>query len=411
MKILYLLEYFPRKISQTFVVNEMIALQKMGVDVAVAAFNTETVFHDVIHKNNLLDKRTVIYGTASPWRRLIISLLLILKIFLTDPRTAFRVLRLSIKKRYAPNVVIHALSALSKIKEIRDIDCIHISFPNRVYIAVGELAYDLWQIPFTATYRARDIYSDITYRRFSPDCSAIITISQFNKENLQKVIPFHADIPVIHSAINPDFFIPRQKPSAINKIRIGFIGRFIPKKGGRYLIDAATYLNAKKIPFSLRFVGDGPEVELYKERIEEQGLSDHVKLLGNLPQQDIRLFLAELDVFVLPCITDQEGNRDILPNVLKEAMAAEVPVITTHINGIEELVEDGVNGVLVPQKSPESIGVALTRFYNDPDSLTKIGKAGRRKIVAEFNVTDEAAKLRSVFSQIIAGRDNNAALN
>jgi glycosyltransferase involved in cell wall biosynthesis len=123
--------------------------------------------------------------------------------------------------------------------------------------------------------------------------------------------------------------------------------------------------------------------------------------MGFLQQGEIKEFLDRSTVSVLPCVTSSNGRKDILPNFLKEAMSMEVPVVTSRINGIEELVDDGINGILVPPENPEAIADAIVLLFSNPDLRKKMGKEARKKIQKDFNVRVEAKKLEAIFKTAV----------
>jgi len=116
--------------------------------------------------------------------------------------------------------------------------------------------------------------------------------------------------------------------------------------------------------------------------------------------------LTLFTLFNLPCIVEKGSNRDILPNVLKEAMSMQIPVITSKVSGIEELVENNVNGILVPQKNPLAIADAIEKMLNSPNLMRKIGRAGKQKVIKEFNIKKETKKLEKMFREIVSSNLN-----
>jgi glycosyltransferase involved in cell wall biosynthesis len=101
----------------------------------------------------------------------------------------------------------------------------------------------------------------------------------------------------------------------------------------------------------------------------------------------------------LPSIASASGLEDVLSNALKEAMAMQVPVITTKVHAIEELVDDGINGILVPQHDPEAIADAIAKILNNPDLGNRMGEEGRKKIEKGFNIKIETGKLEEIFKE------------
>ena len=110
--------------------------------------------------------------------------------------------------------------------------------------------------------------------------------------------------------------------------------------------------------------------------------------------------VANSDIFVLPCIRSKNGDMDGTPTALMEAMALEVPVISTKISGIPELIENGKEGFLVEAENVEQLANALKILLQDEDMRTKMGRRGRKKIEEKFNIHKEVEKLERVWNEI-----------
>ena len=141
---------------------------------------------------------------------------------------------------------------------------------------------------------------------------------------------------------------------------------------------------------------------LWVDMAERLGLAGCVEFAGYRSQADVREYLRRSDVFVLPSFA--EG----VPVVLMEAMAAGVPVVTTRIAGVSELVEDGVSGYLVPPSDSAPLARAIAALLDDPALRARFGAAGRATVEREFDVHREAAWLLAVMSGAIEGRTEGA---
>jgi glycosyltransferase involved in cell wall biosynthesis len=162
------------------------------------------------------------------------------------------------------------------------------------------------------------------------------------------------------------------------------------------LLDAIKQLQASHPDIKLTVVGDGPERRDFEHRASALGIADRVEFVGYQSQSQVRERLSATDVFVLPSFA--EG----VPVVLMEAMAAGVPVVTTRIAGVAELVADGTSGRLVPPGDIDSLAYAINDLLNDPDKRNTYGQAGRAKVAAEFNITKESVWLRRVMTSALA---------
>lgn len=163
------------------------------------------------------------------------------------------------------------------------------------------------------------------------------------------------------------------------------------------LLDAIGRLRHRHPQLHLTLIGDGPDRASLEARVSAEGLNEVVSFLGYRSQDEVAAELARTDVFVLPSFA--EG----VPVVLMEAMAAQVPVVTTQIAGVPELVEDGTSGRLVPPGDSEALAKALSELLSDPDRRRSLGAVGRSKVSANYDMRKEAAWL----SQIIESYANN----
>lgn len=195
---------------------------------------------------------------------------------------------------------------------------------------------------------------------------------------------------IVHCALNPDFYDRTNLERRPGK-HILFIGRLSGVKGAPILLEALAALRAKHPDLSLTFVGDGPERLELEAKTDALKMREAVTFAGFRSQDEVAKYLAKADIFALPSFA--EG----VPVVLMEAMASKVPVVTTRIAGIAELVEDGVSGLLVSPGDVEGLVECLDQLLNDHDSRARMGEAGRQFVLSEFNIKTETARLNGLF--------------
>jgi glycosyltransferase involved in cell wall biosynthesis len=185
-------------------------------------------------------------------------------------------------------------------------------------------------------------------------------------------------------------------------LQILSVGRLVEKKGQIDLIDAVSLLREKGVAFECRIVGEGPLRSELEARIAQSGLQDSVHLMGGLPQSQVLGLLREwTDIFVLPCVIAGNGDRDGMPVSLAEAMAMELPVISTDIVGIRELVRPGT-GILVAPHDPPAIAKALSTIAaQGPLTIMRMGQKGREVVDQEFNLLKGTQQLAGYFRQAI----------
>lgn len=172
---------------------------------------------------------------------------------------------------------------------------------------------------------------------------------------------------------------------------VAVIARLAPQKGIRYFIKAAALLKEQQIIFLI--IGDGPLREELKAEVETLGLKDRVFFTGH--RSNIEEILPCLDVLVLPSVT--EG----LPLVILEAMAAGCPVVATKVGGIPEVVNDGVNGLLVEPQNPEQLATAITELINDDIKAAQLGKRGRKIVQQNYTIEQMLDQTMALYSSIL----------
>jgi glycosyltransferase involved in cell wall biosynthesis len=145
--------------------------------------------------------------------------------------------------------------------------------------------------------------------------------------------------------------------------------------------------------------------------INEYQLQEYVQLPGVIFQEQLVDYLSQANLFVLPCITAGNGDRDGVPVSLMEAMAMGLPVVSTYVSGIPELIEDGRSGLLVQEKEAVALADAMQRLMEDEALCLRLGQAGRQKVAAEFNLDKTSAQLAELFKHCLAEGDFQTAQN
>ena len=173
--------------------------------------------------------------------------------------------------------------------------------------------------------------------------------------------------------------------------RILCVGRLTSAKGQALLIRAVAELSRRRLPVEAVFVGDGPTRAILQELAQSLGIGERVVFTGSVGQDTIRSQYAAADLFCLPSLA--EG----VPVVLMEAMAMGLPVVTTRIMGTPELVDDGVSGLLVSPGRVDELARALAELISAPDRREAMGRAGREKVCAEFEIEQSARRVHELF--------------
>lgn len=263
--------------------------------------------------------------------------------------------------------------------------------------------HEFFGIPYSFTAHANDIFAPrdfaISLQKLIAGAAAVVTVSDYAVALLRERFPEGAGkVHRVYNGIDLSRFAANQP--APGKPLVISVGRLIEKKGFADLIDACALLKSRGVEFECRIVGEGPLGEQLRGRIENAGLAGTVELTGPQSQVEIAQLLRYSTLFVLPCVRETDGAMDNLPTVIMEAMAAGVPVVSTPLAGIPEMVQPGINGELVPERDPAALADAIAALLSDPARASELGARGREIAREKFSVETNVRQLRQLFSQL-----------
>jgi glycosyltransferase involved in cell wall biosynthesis len=193
--------------------------------------------------------------------------------------------------------------------------------------------------------------------------------------------------------VDPQLFSPRPARLAPETFEILCVGRLTPAKGQHLLIDAVNMLARQGCRVRLRLVGSGPDEASLRKHATHSEFPECIVFESAVNQDRIRTLYAAADLFCLPSFA--EG----LPVVLMEAMAMEIPCVTTCITGIPELIRDGVDGLLVAPSDLEALVEALAKLMDDAPLRERIGKSGRMCVLERYDLRRNVEKLAGIFAE------------
>jgi colanic acid/amylovoran biosynthesis glycosyltransferase len=261
-------------------------------------------------------------------------------------------------------------------------------------------------IGFSFTAHANDIFAPkpftVSLGKLVEAARAVVTVSDFGVAYLQEKFP--ASSSKIHRVYNGiDLARFERATFATEPPGIIAVGRLIEKKGFAELIEACRLLAARGIVLRCEIIGEGPlEAEL-QSRIVAAGLTTSVRLTGLLPQPEVIRRLARSGVFALPCVPEAGGGMDNLPTLVMEAMAAGLPVISTPLAGVPEMVREGMTGFLVPEHDPAALAAALAQVLADRSLAQSLGAAGAALAAQRFAIEPNVRALRALFASMGGG--------
>ena len=205
-----------------------------------------------------------------------------------------------------------------------------------------------------------------------------------------------AKITRIYNGIELDDF-PVAQPERSGPLRIVSVGRLIEFKGFQYLLEAVTQLNQRGVEVEVKIIGEGPMRFLLEQEISANGLLN-VELCSMRSQKQIQRELAAANLFVLASISDYKGACDILPTVITEAMACRLPVVSTTLTGIPEMVSHGETGLLVEPGDAYALADAIMELSTDAARRKAMGEAGRARAEKLFSLKTTARELAEKFT-------------
>lgn len=390
-RIAYLTGEYPA-VSHTFILREVLALRALGHDVRTCSIRRTGPEHHRGPDEKAAAETTfyVLDAAKNP-----AQLLSALGWALARPGRFWQTIRLALKTRPAGIKatvwqIFYLLEAMVLARHCTrgGVTAIHNHFAM-ASSSVAMLASCLSGIPYSFTLHGPADFLDtgrwhlgekIAQARF------VACISHFCKSQgmLFSDARHWPRLHIVHCGVEPDRYAPTDRPAGHEVL---FIGRLAAAKGVPVLLEAFAKARARCPEARLTLVGDGPARRALEARSRELGLSDAVRFTGYLSQDEVAAELARCDLFALPSFA--EG----VPVVLMEAMASARPVLTTRIAGIPELVEDGVSGRIVAPGDADLFAEAMVDILDSPERAAEMGRAGRQKVMAEFDVRQEAEKL------------------
>ena len=280
----------------------------------------------------------------------------------------------------------------------RGIQHLHAHFATAAASA-ARLASHFAQVPYTFTAHAKDIFHETVrpddLRRKLADAGTTITVSDFNRDYLQRTYgAAAARVERIYNGLDLELF-PHTSPAEREPLIVA-VGRLVEKKGFGDLVEACALLTSRGVALDCAIVGTGPLEPALQALILERRLQEHVHLLGPRPRSEVVALVRNAAAFAAPCVVAADGDRDGLPTVLVEAMALGTPCVSTDVTGIPELLADDC-GIVVPQRDPASLAVALERLLTDTAVRVRLATRARARVEADFDIRCTAARLRTIF--------------
>jgi glycosyltransferase involved in cell wall biosynthesis len=397
----YIIKMFPR-LSETFILNEILELEAQGL--ALRIFSMKRPTEAVAHEKVKTVKSPIRYlpetFRQSPLR--IVSCQC--HVWRRFPKAWRRQLRNAVRRSRSDgdsSDLTAFFQACCVVREMGDVRHFHAHYAN-VPAKLALLVQRLSGCSYSITTHAKDIFQN------DPFASAkllermgrarfIVANSRFSAAHIRTGLNGQGKIRVVYNGLDLKAF-PLRKTEPERPALLG-VGRLVEKKGFSDLVHACQILKSRGLKFCCEIVGTGAGSAQLKEQIRSCQVGDCIQLVGPLPQEVLRERYERAMVFVLPCVRAKDGDRDILPNVIKEAMAVGVPVVTSRLEGIDELVEDEVSGLLVEPGDVTGLAARIERLLREPQLRLRLSRGARVVIEERFDRRINFAQLRNLLTE------------
>jgi len=397
---MYLVTRFPT-VTETFVVNEWWELSsRFPLEFAALVKQRQPALHE---RTRRLLPRVLFVGLLSPGTVRANAAFLV-----REPRlyagTLLTLLRGSHRTpmggKLKGAVAFWKAVRLAQLSQELGVRHVHAHFVNQPATAAWVI-HRLTGVSFSITAHANDLFAGPAMLETKVrEAAFVATISEYNVAFLRQRIPVGGRIEVVHCGVELDRFAFHERSTSS---RLLCVARLVDTKGHADLLRAFAALADDLPRLRLDLVGEGPEAPRLAALCRELGISDRVRFHGPLPSDEVGKLMQESDLFVLASIPHRSGAMDGIPVALMEAMASGVPVVTTGLSGIPELVSDGETGLLVPPGRPDALAAAIRRLVEDRDLARRLAHEGRHVVGERFSLVSEVDRLGDLLEQVASG--------
>lgn len=400
-KVAFIMSRFP-KLTETFILYEIIALEELGLKTEIYPLLRER--QPVSHPEAAqMVKRANFHPFLS------LKILFAQLYFMAKRPSAYLKVWLEVISGTwgSLNFLVGAIGVFPKsvrfAYEMQKKGVTHVHAHFATHPAVSALIINrLVNIPFSFTAHGSDLHVERRMLDRKIEASAFtVAISEYNKELMVSECgeDLRHKIHVIHCGVDLDAFKESTKYNPQGQLNILCVASFEEVKGHKYLIEACHFLKQNRVEFRCNLVGDGPLMQEIKGLVDRLGLTDECILHGPMSRKQVIAMLDSADIFALPSVPTKNGKREGIPVVLMEAMACGLPVVSSKLSGIPELVAHGESGLLIPPCDAIALAEAFYYLHCNPEQRTQMGTKGRMTIMNEFDLRANAAKLAEHFVQ------------
>jgi glycosyltransferase involved in cell wall biosynthesis len=399
MKISYLISRYPA-VSHTFIHREILAMRELGHTLEIASINPPD---SELPADDHFESSRVFYVKPAGWKRALVSHA---QALFSTPLAYLRGLLYAIRLSTTgmPGSLrcfyyfVEAVMVGLWMKGNRSTH-LHVHFGGPA-ATVGLILSRTFPFSFSITVHGPDEFFDVdrSFLREKVEAAAFICAIGFyaRSQLIRLVKPEHwGKIAIAPLGVDAVEFAATTPDPGKPHIDLVCVGRLVPAKGQGILLQAVQQLSLRGRQIRVFLIGDGPDRKMLESFAQLPELSGRIVFTGAVPPAEVRAYLANADIFVLPSFA--EG----IPVALMEAMAMQVPCVSTCICGIPELIENGISGILVSPSDTDALAEALDRLINDPVLRGVIGKNARQRVLDKYQLRPNVKRLAAIFANRI----------
>jgi len=398
MKILYITAQTPWGKGETFILEEMFEINYQGADLSVIPRNpSKEIFHDQAKK--FLDN-AIWFPLITPKMVIVFLKSLLIK------SAIWKILRFIIiysrsLRIFIKNLIVFPKAVfILKLVRKKNVDHIHAHWGSTT-ATMAYIISRLSGISWSFTLHRWDIKENNMLKEKVKSSKFVRCISENGKNELLEIIgtDFKNKIKVIHMGVKIPINVDKVNNDEKKYFRIITPANLLAVKGHKYLIEACSILIEEGIKnFKCIFYGKGLMKNELKKLIKKKLLNNYIKIPGIIPHEKLVGIYKNknVDIVILPSVNTKNGGHEGIPVALMEAMAYSIPVISTNTGGIPELLSDKA-GVMVEEKNPKQLAIAIKKFIKNRNLREKIGRQGYKRVCKKFNVRKNTEKLLELF--------------
>lgn len=402
IKIAFLVNTFPT-LTEPFVSNKIIGLLKKGYTVDIISGRCDGNEKNTHHEYNISDHTYYINVPASKTKRIFTGCVKLFRYLFSHPRVVFNFFILL--RGFDRPIAWKYLFSAEIFMEHGHYDIVHCIYGSNGGIGILHKEAGIIDGKLITSFHGFDMSERILnsrlYTKLKKKGDLFLPVCNYFKNKLIQYNFPEDKIIVHHTSININQFKLKERIGEINEVvKILTVGRLTVKKGIEYSIRAIGSL-VKKYPIRYIIIGDGELREALDHLIKSLDASEYIQLINSVSRDELVKYYISSDILIAPSIATENGNIEGIPNVLKEAMSCGLPVISTWHSGIPELVRDGKNGYLVPERDPEAIAERLEYLINHPDVLPRLARCGRSEVEQRFDSNKLNNHLVDIYKNVL----------